>query len=104
MGPNPVGLHPPPVIQPAIPVITIDNSNKKRSRKAHDANLPKRALTSYFLFMQSNKPQIKEEHPDWDAKQISAESERRWNDISDKERAVSLCSSHNFTSTSADAL
>ena len=61
----------------------------KRKRKPHDPNAPKRALTSYFLFMQHNKPAIKELHPDWTAQQVSDESERRWSNINDKERQVS---------------
>jgi hypothetical protein len=63
---------------------------QKRKRKPHDPNAPKRALTSYFLFMQDHKPQIKEDHPDWTAAQISAESERRWENISEEEKAVSF--------------
>jgi len=62
----------------------------KRKRKPHDPNAPKRALTSYFLFMQDHKPQIKEANPDWTAAQISAESEKRWENITDEEKAVSL--------------
>lgn len=54
---------------------------QKRKRKPHDPNAPKRALTSYFLFMQSNKPQIKEANPNWSAQQVSEESERRWANI-----------------------
>ena len=64
-------------------------ANSKRKRKPHDPNAPKRALTSYFLFMQHNKPQIKEANPDWDAKQVAEESERRWNNISEQEKQVS---------------
>jgi HMG (high mobility group) box len=63
-------------------------ANQKKKRKPHDPNAPKRALTSYFLFMQHNKPQIKEQHPDWDAKQVAEESERRWNNISEAEKQV----------------
>ena len=61
----------------------------KRKRKPHDPNAPKRALTSYFLFMQDHKPQIKEANPDWTAAQISAESEKRWENITEEEKNVS---------------
>ncbi|MCJ1286820.1 hypothetical protein MMC26_006166 [Xylographa opegraphella] len=59
----------------------------KRKRKPHDPNAPKRALTSYFLFMRDNKPLIKEANPDWSAAQISAESEKRWENITDDDKA-----------------
>ncbi|MCJ1320422.1 hypothetical protein MMC15_005761 [Xylographa vitiligo] len=58
----------------------------KRKRKPHDPNAPKRALTSYFLFMRDNKPLIKEANPDWTAVQISAESEKRWVNISEDDK------------------
>lgn len=62
----------------------------KRKRKPHDPNAPKRALTSYFLFMRDNKPAIKDANPDWTAGQISAESEKRWENITEEEKAVSF--------------
>ena len=62
----------------------------KRKRKPHDPNAPKRALTSYFLFMRDNKPLIKEANPDWTAAQISAESEKRWVNISEDDKTVGL--------------
>lgn len=62
----------------------------KKKRKPHDPNAPKRALTSYFLFMQHNKPRIKALNPDWTAAQVSSESERQWENISDVDKAVSL--------------
>ena len=71
-----------------VPGMLAPEANMKRKRKPHDPHAPKRALTSYFLFMQHNKPAIKEEHPDWTAQQISDESERRWSNINEKERAV----------------
>lgn len=61
----------------------------KRKRKPHDPNAPKRALTSYFLFMRDNKPAIKDANPGWTAAQISAESEKRWENITEEEKAVS---------------
>ena len=62
----------------------------KRKRKPHDPNAPKRALTSYFLFMRDNKPLIKEANPDWTAAQISTESEKRWENITEDDKAVSF--------------
>lgn len=81
---------PPTLGTAGIPVVAPGTeANTKRKRKPHDPNAPKRALTSYFLFMSVNKPLIKEMHPDWSAQQISDESEKRWSNISEQERAVS---------------
>ena len=70
-------------------ILAAPEANMKRKRKPHDPHAPKRALTSYFLFMQHNKPAIKAEHPDWTAQQVSEESELRWQKIDPKERGVS---------------
>ena len=72
------------------PAIPGGEAGGKRKRKPHDPNAPKRALTSYFLFMQDHKPQIKEANPDWTAAQISAESEKRWENITEEEKNVSF--------------
>lgn len=85
MGPVPAGV---PAPMPANPQMT-GEANTKRKRKPHDKSAPKRALTSYFLFMQQKKPEIKAEHADWSAQQISEESEKLWATITEKERAVS---------------
>jgi len=79
---------PAPGVGAAAAAAQADAAGKKRTRKAPDRNAPKRALTSYFLFMQNNKPQIKEAHSDWSAQQISEESERRWSQISPSEKQV----------------
>jgi hypothetical protein len=62
--------------------------SKKKKRKPHDPNAPKRALTSYFLFMAENKPAIKAANDGWTSQQVSEESERRWQNISPTEKAV----------------
>jgi HMG (high mobility group) box len=61
---------------------------KPRKRRPHDPNAPKRALTSYFLFMADHKREIKEAHPEWTAQQISEECEKRWQNISIEEKQV----------------
>ena len=86
MAPGPAGV-PAPI--PGNAQIAAGEANVKRKRKPHDRNAPKRALTSYFLYMQHKKPELKNEHPEWTAQQVSEESEKLWATISDTERAVS---------------
>lgn len=62
----------------------------KRSRKPHDKNAPKRALTSYFLYMPEAKPAIQHEHPDWTTAQVNAECEKRWKALTPEEKQVSF--------------
>jgi hypothetical protein len=66
---------PSPSTKPEAPT----DAKKKRKRAPHDANAPKRALTPYFLYMQSARPQIAQElgskaRP----KEVADEGTKRW--------------------------
>ncbi|KAJ5308775.1 hypothetical protein PENANT_c013G05032 [Penicillium antarcticum] len=62
---------------------------KKRKRAPADPNAPKRALTPYFLFMQTNRPQIAEDLGDnARPKDVADEGTRRWQNMDEKDRAV----------------
>ncbi|KAI5287464.1 hypothetical protein KEM52_001572, partial [Ascosphaera acerosa] len=61
----------------------------KRKRRKHDPNAPKRPLTPYFLFMQQNRMKIAGELPAGKRPQdVSNEGTRRWQEMSEDERAV----------------
>lgn len=63
---------------------------KKRKRAPVDPNAPKRALTPYFLFMQSNRPQIAQDlGPTAKPKDVADEGTRRWQTMDAKEKEVS---------------
>jgi hypothetical protein len=76
---------------------------KKRKRAKHDPNAPKRALTPYFLYMQSARSQIAKELGEHaKPKEVADEGTRRWGSMSPGEKAVSVdalcdCSSTNNT-------
>lgn len=62
---------------------------KKRKRAPVDPNAPKRALTPYFLFMQSNRSQIAEDlGPNAKPKEVADEGTRRWQTMEPKEKEV----------------
>lgn len=64
-------------------------AKKKRKRAAHDPNAPKRALTPYFLYMQSARPQIAQElGPNAKPKEVADEGTRRWTVMADADRKV----------------
>jgi HMG (high mobility group) box len=64
---------------------------KKRKRAAHDPNAPKRALTPYFLYMQSARPQIAQElGSNAKPKEVADEGTRRWSVMPDADKAVSF--------------
>lgn len=64
---------------------------KKRKRAKHDPNAPKRALTPYFLYMQSARSQIAKELGEHaKPKEVADEGTRRWGSMSPGEKAVSL--------------
>ena len=64
---------------------------KKRKRAPADPNAPKRALTPYFLFMQTNRAQIAEDLGDnARPKDVADEGTRRWQNMDEKDRGVSI--------------
>jgi hypothetical protein len=64
---------------------------KKRKRAPPDPNAPKRALTPFFLFMQHNRSKIAEELGSTaKPKDVSDEGTRRWADMAEPEKEVSI--------------
>jgi len=75
---------------PAAPEAEVDGK-KKRKRTPHDPNAPKRALTPYFLYMQSARAHIAKELGDSaKPKEVADEGTRRWTEMSPGEKSVSL--------------
>jgi HMG (high mobility group) box len=64
-------------------------AKKKRKRAAHDPHAPKRALTPYFLYMQSARPQIaKELGSNAKPKEVADEGTRRWTIMPEADKNV----------------
>jgi hypothetical protein len=64
-------------------------TKKKRKRAAHDPNAPKRALTPYFLYMQSARPQIAQElGSNAKPKEVADEGTRRWSIMPEADKNV----------------
>lgn len=64
---------------------------KKRKRVPHDPNAPKRALTPYFLYMQSARTQIAKELGDnAKPKEVADEGTRRWTEMEPSEKHVRI--------------
>lgn len=76
-----------PVVVDAAPEA---EGKKKRKRVPHDPNAPKRALTPYFLYMQSARTQIAKELGDnAKPKEVADEGTRRWTEMAPAEKHVS---------------
>ena len=57
----------------------------------HDKNAPKRPVTPYFLYMQTMRGEIANEMPPGHtAKQVNEEGTRRWVNMPEAEKKVSL--------------
>ena len=64
---------------------------KKRKRAPHDKNAPKRALTPFFLFLQTARPRIAGEMgPGHTAKEVQDEGGKRWREMAENEKEVRL--------------
>lgn len=59
---------------------------KRTTKKEKDPDAPKRPLSSYMLFCQEERENVKEEHPDFKAKDILSELGRRWKALDDDEK------------------
>ncbi|KAI9805886.1 MAG: hypothetical protein M1825_000500 [Sarcosagium campestre] len=66
--------------------VAADGEPKKKKKRAHDPNAPKRPLTPYFLYMQSARPIIAKDLGE-NAKpgDVSAEGTKRWKEMPLKE-------------------
>lgn len=72
-----------------------EGGKKKRKRTPHDPNAPKRALTPYFLYMQSARSQIAKELGDQaKPKEVADEGTRRWTAMPQADKQVSYISAH----------
>jgi hypothetical protein len=81
--------------RPASPLTKTDaeEPKKKRKRAPHDPNAPKRALTPYFLYMQTARSKIAAElGPTAKPKDVADEGTRRWANMPEAEKKVSPAS------------
>lgn len=61
---------------------------KKRKRAPHDKNAPKRALTPFFLYLQTARPALAAEMGSGHtAKEVQDEGGRRWREMTDKDKS-----------------
>ncbi|KAL7579426.1 hypothetical protein ACA910_014090 [Epithemia clementina (nom. ined.)] len=71
---------------------------KKRGKKFKDPNKPKRAMSAFFLYSQSNRPRVKEENPDatfgevarilaTEFKSLNEKEKRKWDKKAETEKA-----------------
>jgi hypothetical protein len=66
-----------------------EGGKKKRKRIPHDPNAPKRALTPYFLYMQSARGQIaKELGEQAKPKEVADEGTRRWTQMPQVDKTI----------------
>lgn len=78
--------NPPRGPTPAPTIELVDG--KKRKRAPHDKNAPKRALTPFFLYLQTARPQIAQQMPGHTAKGVQDEGGKRWREMAESEKEV----------------
>lgn len=85
-----------PIVQAPPPVSVAED--KKRKKRAHDPNAPKRPLTAYFLYLQYARQIIANDLGE-DAPKGAVQDEglRRWNSMSPVEKAVRISALANTT-------
>ena len=77
------------------------DTKKKRKRAKHDPNAPKRALTPYFLYMQTARANIARElGPNAKPKEVADEGTRRWSTMKEEDKMVGGSSIQRLSLTS----
>jgi hypothetical protein len=72
----------------AIEKVIMNSAPLKRGAKNPSGSpKKKRPLSSYMLFGQKVRPQIKKDHPDWDVVKTMKYIGSEWNKLSDAEKA-----------------
>ena len=75
-------LH--PELRPAV-----SSSGSGRAAKAEkDPNMPKKPLSSYFIFLAENRVQVTKENPDLDLTKISTVVAAQWKALTPEEKKV----------------
>ncbi|MCJ1253679.1 hypothetical protein MMC24_001491 [Lignoscripta atroalba] len=69
------------------PPTEVGDGKKPKTRRPHDKNAPKRALTPFFLYMQTARPVLAAAKPKATAKEIADEGTKRWQQMEDEEKA-----------------
>lgn len=58
-----------------------------RAKKEKDPNAPKRPSTAYFLYANTRRAAVKEEHPEWKVSDIAKHLGAEWKNLSDAQKA-----------------
>lgn len=61
-------------------------ASKKSTKPKRDPNMPKQAMSAFFIFMAKLRPTLKAANPDWSTTEISSECGRQWKEMGDAER------------------
>ncbi|KAL2054828.1 hypothetical protein ABVK25_005132 [Lepraria finkii] len=70
------------------PTTEAPGEGKKRKRAPHDKNAPKRALTPFFLYLQTARNSIADEMgPGKTAKEVQDEGGKRWREMTDEDKS-----------------
>merc|ERR1711935_506772 len=60
---------------------------EEKQRKKKDPNAPKRPMSSYFLFMNASRPQVRKENPDASIGEVAKIMGKMWGEIEPAEKA-----------------
>ena len=60
---------------------------KRKVKVKRDPNKPKRAPTSYNLYMKERRVEIAEKHPDMKSTEVIAQIGKEWREMSDEKKA-----------------
>ncbi|KAH0551700.1 hypothetical protein GP486_007081 [Trichoglossum hirsutum] len=89
---KPLGENGPPAVRPTTPEPKSNAAvveEKKKRKREHDPNAPKRPLTPYFLYMQSARPIIANDLGEGSKPgAVSAEGTRRWTEMPEVEKQM----------------
>lgn len=72
-----------------MPKAKVDKSKKRdgRRKRTKDENAPKRALSAYMFFANSNRDQVREDNPGISFGEVGRILGQKWKELSDADKA-----------------
>jgi hypothetical protein len=64
----------------------VEANKTKKPRKARDKNAPKPPLTTYIMFSNDKRGEVREANPEMKATEVTKEISKMWREVNDEEK------------------
>jgi high mobility group protein B3 len=64
----------------------VETNKTKKPRKARDKNAPKPPLTTYIMYSNDRRQEVREANPEMKATEVTKEISKMWREVNDEEK------------------